>query len=448
VFQEDRNRIGIIVSSDYALENVISLIDGVNALAELGYRLDVLAPVDNLIPVNFQTNQVQLYPIHRGWGKKDDSTAVSEPIAGSPDWKVFPANRLRHVAEQVRGIQIFSDPLSLVIRSLRWFKHMRELIHIFATPVPYWLRLTRGKSYLCFIGVEPGGLVVATIAGILRGVPVVYYNMELSLSHEINERHKLLIKWFERKCNRKAVLTLIQDEARAQLLCQDNHIPLSRMALIPCGVMGPSFAQQTDYLRQKYGISANKKILLYAGKIAHWARIAELAQQVEHWPDGWVLVIHGFPAVGQYVEEIRHVVSASSGRLVLSTEMLPQDQFESLLSSADMGIALYEDQGANFRHTGSASHKLALYLKCGLPVITSDFPSLRQIIEGYGCGVCVSDESQVILAAGQIMADYQRFRTNVRKCFNEHFDIRPHWHRVMTNLKRIRILSLPDKLQA
>lgn len=433
------HRIGFIISSDYALENVITLIDGVRALAELGYKVDVLAPSDNLMPVHFHSDRIRLYSFQRPGSPKATPTEVSRLTPGWVNAKASLFNKLQHIVLGMNRVPLLLPVASLARRSHRWLHvrlhHMHRLIHAFGSLIPFWLQLTRGKQYLCFFGVEPGGLFVATIASILQGVPVVYYNMELLLSQEVQDKHKLLIKWLERECNRRAALTIIQDEARAGLLGRDNSIPLSRVAIVPCGMLGPSVVERTDYLREKYGIPATNRIVLYVTKITHWARVAELAQQAIHWPDGWVLVVHGYPKIGEYVAKVQNIISRGSGQVVMSDEMLPQSQLESLVSSANIGIALYKDLGANFRHTGSASGKLSLYLKCGLPVITNDFPSMREIVEGYGCGVCVRDESQVIEAAGRIMADYQQYRTNALNCFAGHYDLRPYWRAIMGRLE-------------
>lgn len=423
-------RIGLVVSFDYAFR-LPTLIDGVRALAELGYQVDVLAPSDNMMPIHFDTDRVHLYSLEQGDGNKAPKGAT-RLASRWPDSEASRFRRLRDKMLWVKQLPFLRRVVSLAKHLYTKWRSIQTLVLQLGYPVPYWLRLTRGKHYLCFIGLEPGGLFVATIVGILRGVPVVYHNMELLLSQEIQDGRKLLIKWLERQCNHRAVLTLIQDEARADLLCQDNHIPRSSIEIMPCGVLGPPITERTEYLQRKHGIPASDKIVLYAGKITRWARIGELVQQANQWPNGWVLAIHGF---GQYVQEVRNVISRGSGRVILSTELLPQDQLESLLSSGDIGIALYEDLGANFRHTGSASNKLAQYLKCGLPVITNDFPSMRGIVEKYGCGVCVHDESQVIEAAECIMMDYDQYRANALRCFAEHYDLMRYWRAVIGRLE-------------
>jgi glycosyltransferase involved in cell wall biosynthesis len=58
------------------------------------------------------------------------------------------------------------------------------------------------------------------------------------------------------------------------------------------------------------------------------------------------------------------------------------------MSSADLGLVLLQPVPA-YSYAGENTNKLFEYMFCGLPVIASNFPNLRQIIEDTRCGLCV-----------------------------------------------------------
>jgi glycosyltransferase involved in cell wall biosynthesis len=58
------------------------------------------------------------------------------------------------------------------------------------------------------------------------------------------------------------------------------------------------------------------------------------------------------------------------------------------ITEADLGLLLLQPVPAYF-YAGENTLKLFEYMWCGIPLISSDFPNLRQIIEAAQCGICI-----------------------------------------------------------
>jgi glycosyltransferase involved in cell wall biosynthesis len=58
------------------------------------------------------------------------------------------------------------------------------------------------------------------------------------------------------------------------------------------------------------------------------------------------------------------------------------------ITEADLGLLLLQPVPA-YAYAGENTLKLFEYMWCGLPLVSSDFPNLRQIIEAAQCGICV-----------------------------------------------------------
>ena len=116
-----------------------------------------------------------------------------------------------------------------------------------------------------------------------------------------------------------------------------------------------------------------------------------------------------------------------------------------LLSSADIGLIFYQNLWENFYETGSSSNKLAQYLQVGLPVITSAYPSFREVIEKYKCGKCTNNPEEIEKRANEIFLDYAAYRNNAFKCYQEKYEFSKHFKvvidKINTELTETTLLS-------
>jgi glycosyltransferase involved in cell wall biosynthesis len=101
-----------------------------------------------------------------------------------------------------------------------------------------------------------------------------------------------------------------------------------------------------------------------------------------------------------------------------ATDVLPAALLDFAVSSASIGLALYDTTIANNRLMGTASGKVLLYMKNGLPVIATRAGGFEWL-EREGCGICVSGVEDIRPAADRIWSDYDRFARNVRRCYDE-----------------------------
>jgi glycosyltransferase involved in cell wall biosynthesis len=58
------------------------------------------------------------------------------------------------------------------------------------------------------------------------------------------------------------------------------------------------------------------------------------------------------------------------------------------LSEADLGLMLLQPVPA-YHYAGENTLKLFEYMWCGLPLVSSDFPNLKRIIDTAQCGICI-----------------------------------------------------------
>ena len=116
-------------------------------------------------------------------------------------------------------------------------------------------------SYACLIGVDPDGLVLAD--SLADGAPLGYFSLELLLSEELAHDAERELKAQERAISRRAAFVVVQDEARARLLVDDNDLDASRVVLVPNAPVGPARRRASRYWHTRFGLPDDARVVLH-----------------------------------------------------------------------------------------------------------------------------------------------------------------------------------------
>lgn len=280
----------------------------------------------------------------------------------------------------------------------------------------------------CVIGVDPDGLKLAQ--SYARGAPIVYFSLELLLSYELTAAADQQLKAEERELSRQAAFVVVQDEARAQLLAEDNAIPFERVALMPNAPAGPARRQLTGYWHERFNLPAETRVVLHSGSLGEWTGIDAIVRSAADWPWPWALVIHTrYDAESSsYVDQLR--ASADPQRVYFSLKPVARQEYDPLIDGADVGVAFYVPlEGSaftqrNVQTIGLSSGKLAYYLRAGLPVVVNRASSIAAIVDSRGIGRSVDDAGDIRAALEAITSDYAELSGAAVAFFDEQLDFR------------------------
>jgi hypothetical protein len=134
---------------------------------------------------------------------------------------------------------------------------------------------------------------------------------------------------------------------------------------------------------------------------------------------------------------------AKPGRAVFSSESVAPSEYEELVRSADVGLALYGVRPGsvygndNVYHMGLSSGKLSQYLQAGVPVVVTDLPSLRRLTTTYRCGEVVTDPEVTEPAIRRILADYESYARNAVECFSRELELTRPFAGLLNALDRL-----------
>jgi glycosyltransferase involved in cell wall biosynthesis len=241
----------------------------------------------------------------------------------------------------------------------------------------------------------------------MRGVPFVYDSHELWLGQENRGRtsiyHALFRAWYwwlQRRHVPRSAAVLTVNQPILERLESAYRVPV---ALVP---NYPEYSGPPDH-RELHAlvdgpIPDGAPIVLYLGNIQVGRGLEELVTAMVEVPDGY-LVCLGVTA------EPAELAARASDLGVLDrirfAAPVPVDEVVAYAASANVGVALATPISLNNRL--SLPNKLFQYMAAGIPVVASDFPHIRTIVEDCGAGICVdpTQPGEIALAIRRILAD-------------------------------------------
>lgn len=288
------------------------------------------------------------------------------------------------------------------------------------------------------LAIDTEGLALSGLVAVLFRIPLIHYSLEVRFP---TNWQMSIQKRLERFLYRFIKFTITQDEVRAKTLLESNHMQCADFIYIPntSGFSQPS-TTKSNYLRQRWNLPDSQKIILSAGNICPMTLAEELILAAKKWPADWTLVVHGWGEDPKYVDRLRGLCDGQ--HIILSKELVPYEHLDLLVNSADIGIALYSPINRNVYDMAKSSGKIWQYLRCGLPVVTIDFPSLQEIVSEGQFGLCVRRSDDVQYAVEQILIDYSGYSTRAREYYYCYGDFVKNFQPVL-----IRIPTFPQTNQ-
>jgi len=146
----------------------------------------------------------------------------------------------------------------------------------------------------------------------------------------------------------------------------------------------------------------NEKVLVYIGGISELRGAREMVRALEHLSPVWDIRLD---LIGKFEppeleQELRGLPGYQRVRFL---GWLPWGEAWQHAQSAAAGLLLFHPAP---NHERSLPNKLFEYMAAGLPVVASNFPLWKEIIEGNNCGLCVDplDPREIAQAIEYLLA--------------------------------------------
>lgn len=241
------------------------------------------------------------------------------------------------------------------------------------------------------------------------GGKLVYDSHELFTElHYISCVERPAFRFLERHLVQRADAVITVNEFAAGELSKRYEIGLPDVVRNCPPLARQGDEQYNSSIRENLGLGDTVPIIVHVGLFSKSRGSEKLVSAVPFLNHG-VVVFLGWGAGAEEIELKELVRQKGLEDKVLFAPPVAPEEVVGYISSAQVGVMPFLNISLN--HYYATPNKLWECISAGLPVVSSSFPALKAIVEGYHLGkICNPEDSEDIAAAiNWVLADKKRY---------------------------------------
>jgi len=255
-------------------------------------------------------------------------------------------------------------------------------------------------------------LPTAWLVKVFTRARLVYDAHEISTDREGYASFRNFVARVEKFITPKAALTMTTTDTRAKFFARAYGI---KRPLVLQNRPRYSVPQISNRIREELAITDELPIVLYQGGIQQGRGLRRIVDAAKLVTDAHFVFIGG----GRLEQPLKDKVNALGlGHKVHFIPTVALAELPSYTSSADIGVQAIENTCLN--HFSTDSNKLFEYLIAGLPIVATNMPEIRKIVQQYEFGHIVTEGNteelaQAVQSLVNNVAEREEFAKNARK---------------------------------
>jgi hypothetical protein len=296
----------------------------------------------------------------------------------------------------------------------------------------YWSKIiyAKDRKYKAIIGTPVRGAWVAYKTAKIQRIPYYYFADELieQLVMGNSPRNQKKMEQRNYLANKHAIASISLGEERYNIQKTLNKIEYPHdKIIIPNAQAGPAKKLKSNFFRDYFNIEDRKPILLYAGTL-DWNLAKRLYEETKNYGErDYHLVFHA-RTLGLMGEKNHPFIK-------ISNVPLPGSILNYAISSADMGLALYDKNSIGELRNAFTGGKIGTYLKNELPIITGNAENLR-FYEERKVGVYWDGETSFDEIALKGIRNMESNRKNIPAFYRENLQYEIFFEGFKAHLRR------------
>ena len=246
-----------------------------------------------------------------------------------------------------------------------------------------------------------------------------FYNKNLKIVYDAHEYETELngLKGKKKRFRKLLEKSLIKYADRVMTVSNSIAEEYVRLYNIEKPVLVLNTPPYTDIVkknifRETFNIDEDKTIFLYQGGLVNGRGIEDILESFREIKDDKSVIV--FMGYGVFEEEIQK--HAAKYNNIFFHPAVSPDVLLEYTSSADFGISMIEDICLSYRYC--LPNKMFEYMMAEVPVIVSNLPEMKKVVETYKVGVVAKSNGREGLEAAILEAtklDKQELNTNIKK---------------------------------
>ncbi len=215
-------------------------------------------------------------------------------------------------------------------------------------------------------------------------------------------------KWLERTMVPKVSAAYTVSESIAEVYREQYKVDFKVVRNLPVCISGD---ENIHPMTRSHRMNSSTKVILYQGAM-NLGRGIESAIRAMQFVDGAELWLAGDGDITLQLQEMVYELELDNKVKFLGR--LPLKELKEITRQADLGISLEEDLGLNYRF--ALPNKLFDYIQAGVPVLVSNLPEMKRVVEHYQVGLIAETHQRKELASLFHLALFDEVK---RQCWNK-----------------------------
>ncbi|MGX9900055.1 glycosyltransferase [Arthrobacter sp. SA17] len=218
----------------------------------------------------------------------------------------------------------------------------------------------------------------------------VIYDAHEDLPSQIVDKHYIPTKLMGPAVGMANVLVSISSMANRIVAATDkiaDRYPTSKVSVVR------NYPPLRASDREAGSVLSRASNVVYVGALSDSRGVPQMVRAAESFPKGWSLVLAGQSVTPSYRGSLQRLTGWNR---VIDHGVVSPDAARDLMLSARVGLVTLQRTTA---YLDSLPTKMFEYMSAGIPIVASDFPLWREIIENYDCGTLVDETDPLKISA-------------------------------------------------